>query len=90
MSLSCVWPEAHAVAESCLRRASTKRLQFAKVIIIGEIRKRCSAFVMERNGGGGELRVERFPAAAAGYMSGRASEEPFGGFDTVPNQNVQI
>ena len=45
---------------------------------------------MERNGGGGELRVERFPAAAAGYMSGRASEEPFEGFDTVPNQNVQI
>lgn len=33
---------------------------------------------MERNGGGGELRVGRFPAAAAGYMSGRASEETFG------------
>jgi len=80
---------ARTVTESGLRRPSTVRLQFAKVIIIGEIRKRCSAFVMERNGGG-ELRVERFPAAAAGYMSGRASEEPFGGFDTVPNQNVQI
>lgn len=49
MSLSCVWPEAHAVAESCLRRASTKRLQFAKIRIVREICKR--AFRGGREGG---------------------------------------
>lgn len=66
MSLSCVWPEAHAVAESCLRRASTKRLQFAKIRIVREICKR--AFRGGREGGY-IISVSRMLAAVACYDS---------------------